>query len=332
LFLILCGSYVGFMEREVLGRASPLFGRRTGQILLRPFRFAEAGGFHPSYSETERARAYFVCGGVPLYLRAFDATRSVEQNVVAAVLDEYGPLFREPDFLIREELREVETYHAVLNVIAAGKTAVGEIASAAGVGERALHYYLQQLMELGYVRRRHPLTGSTPNRRHVRYDLDDPLLRFWFRFVFPNTSYLAAAGPERAFKDLIRPGLDAYFGSCFERLCRETLPDVYRAEGVTAAFEVGEYWDRSTQIDVVGLRDDGVTDIGECKWGTLRSPNALSAEIEAKVPAYPNPRNATIVRRAFVRAAPATIRSSAKSRAGTDVRWHTLEELARGGT
>jgi AAA+ ATPase superfamily predicted ATPase len=35
--LIVCGSYMGFMEREVLGRESPLFGRRTAQIQLRPF-------------------------------------------------------------------------------------------------------------------------------------------------------------------------------------------------------------------------------------------------------------------------------------------------------
>ena len=42
MLLILCGSYVGFMEREVLGRKSPLFGRRTGQILLRPFGYREA--------------------------------------------------------------------------------------------------------------------------------------------------------------------------------------------------------------------------------------------------------------------------------------------------
>src|SRR6202011_826321 len=30
MFLILCGSYIGFMEREVLGKKSPLYGRRTG--------------------------------------------------------------------------------------------------------------------------------------------------------------------------------------------------------------------------------------------------------------------------------------------------------------
>lgn len=319
--LILCGSYVGFMEREVLGRESPLFGRRTAQIQLRPFRFAEAAAFHPGYSDTERARAYFVCGGVPLYLRAFEAPLSVEQNIRRVVLDEYGLLYREPDFLLREELREVETYHAVLTAIATGRSAATDIAAAASVGDRALQYYLQQLIALGYVRRRYPLTGSRPNPRAVRYDLDDPLLRFWFRFVFPNTSYLAAAGPERAFANLIAPGLDAYFGSCFERLCREALPAIYRAEGVTAPFEVGEYWDRTAQIDVVGLREDGVTDLGECKWGAVRSAAALAAEIEAKVPAYPNARNATIVRRLFVRLAP-------RSRGARDtVRWHTLADL-----
>jgi AAA+ ATPase superfamily predicted ATPase len=54
------------MEREVLGKESPLYGRRTGQILLRPFAFPEAAAFHPGYSAVDKATAYFICGGVPL--------------------------------------------------------------------------------------------------------------------------------------------------------------------------------------------------------------------------------------------------------------------------
>ncbi|MEK7675519.1 MAG: ATP-binding protein [Verrucomicrobiota bacterium] len=54
--LILCGSYIGFMEREVLGRRSPLFGRRTAQILLRPFSHLEAARFHPRLSTVDQAR------------------------------------------------------------------------------------------------------------------------------------------------------------------------------------------------------------------------------------------------------------------------------------
>ena len=229
--LILCGSYVGFMEREVLGRRSPLFGRRTAQILLRPFGYREAAGFHPGYSVVDRARTYFLCGGIPYYLQFFSDRVSVEKNIERQLLEEHAALYREPDFLLREELREMESYHAVLLAIAAGDRTVRAISKKTEIGERSLHYYLKQLTELGYVHRRYPMTGRRTVGRTVRYDLDDPLLRFWFRFVFPNSSYGIQMGPARAFRDRIRPNLPSYFGSCFERLCQEALPRLYQREG-----------------------------------------------------------------------------------------------------
>ena len=90
--LVLCGSYVGFMEREVLGRKSPLFGRRTAQIHLKPFGFREARQFHPAYSLADAARTYFICGGVPLYLQEFDGSRSVEKNITDNLLAEHSTL------------------------------------------------------------------------------------------------------------------------------------------------------------------------------------------------------------------------------------------------
>lgn len=319
--LILCGSYIGFMEREVLGRKSPLFGRRTAQIPLKPFGYQEAALFHPRYSRTDQARTYFLCGGIPLYLERFSADRSIESNLAAELLDEYAPLNREADFLLREELREVTLYHAILTALAAGYGTIQEIARQAGPDPRNLSYYLQQLMELGYVERRYPLTGEPPAVRAVRYDLADPLLRFWFRFVFPNTSSIRHMGPTRALRDLIRPHLDAYFGQCFERLCREALPWLYQKEGVTAPFEIGAYWSKTTQIDLVGLRDDGWTDLGECKWGTVRSARVVEEELERKVREYPNRRGATIGRRIFAR------QEGLKGAGGDGVRWHSLEDL-----
>ncbi len=324
--LILCGSYVGFMEREVLGRHSPLFGRRTAQILLRPFGFREAALFQPGYSRVDQARAYFLCGGVPLYLKRLSDQRSIESHIVAELLDEYAPLYREGDFLLREELREVDVYFAVLTALAAGKATAAEIASASGIEARSLHYYLQQLLDLGYVRRRHPLTEDRPSPKSVRFDLADPLLRFWFRFVFPHTSAVRHQGPRTAFEHLIKPHLDAYFGLCFERLCQEALPGLYVREGVTAAFEVGEFWSKETQIDVVGLRQDGWTDLGECKWGPVRSPKALEAELTTKLPLYPNRRNATLGRRIFTRK---PVPAAARAAAAPAARWHDLEELYR---
>lgn len=319
IFLILCGSYVGFMEREVLGPRAPLFGRRTGKIFLQPLTYRVAAEMHPRWSLRHRAEAFFICGGIPAYLRAFDDAKSVEANVRDLLLDDLGTLRREPEFLLREELREVDRYHAVLNAIATGKVSASEIAAHAGMKEGGgINYYLQQLMALRYVDRKRPLFGGKPKRTQTRYVLEDPIMRFWFRFVFPHESYLERAGAAAMFRDRVRPELPSYFGACFERLCRDAMKDIYVRDEIPG-WEVGEYWDKDVQIDVVGLREDGYTDLAECKWGAVRSPKTLVREVQSKARRFPNPRDDSIGLHAFVRKKPA--------KPPAEVSWHDLEDL-----
>lgn len=322
IFLILCGSYIGFMEREVLGKKSPLYGRRTGQILLKPFGYREAAAFHPGTSLVQQAMTYFICGGIPLYLRFFDAKKSILQNIEQALLSEQAPLYREPDFLLREELREVEKYYLILMALAGHSLSNREISRHTGIDDRNLHYYLDQLQGLGYVGKRHPLTAQAPKKRDVRYQLLDPLLRFWFHFIYPHTSLIAQVGPQRAATQVIQPRLEAYFGICFEFLCREALPVLYEREQVFTAYEVGSYWSAQTQIDVVGLRQDDWIDLGECKWGVVPSLPALVAELEKKVEHYPGARSATIGRRLFLRE-----HKSSRKISTERVRVHSLADL-----
>jgi AAA+ ATPase superfamily predicted ATPase len=321
LLLILCGSYMGFMEKEVLGRESPLFGRRTAQILLRPFSYQDAGQFHPQISIDERAMIYFLCGGIPYYLRFFSSADSIPTNIRRQLLNEYAALFREPDFLLREELKEIEKYCGILFALASGAPNAQQITAKTGISERNLHYYLQNLIDLGYVARKHPLTERPPSPRHVHFKIEDPLLRFWFRFVYPHQAFLSQNGPDRMFTDQIAPHLDAYFGECFERLCREAVPALYRQEEVSGSFTVGEYWDARTQIDVIGLRTDNRVDLGECKWGRVRSVPPVETDLSDRISRYPNPSNATLQGRVFCRHAPA------KSAAPHRHRWHTLADL-----
>lgn len=322
MFLILCGSYIGFMEREVMGKKSPLYGRRTGQILLKPFDYRESARFHSDASLTQRAATYFICGGIPLYLRFFESRYSVVQNIERVLLSETAPLYREPDFLLREELREVEKYYSILMALAGESLPSRELARRAGIPDRSVSYYLEHLSNLGYVGKHYPLTHQPPKVRNVRYRILDPLLRFWFRFIYPHTSAIAQIGAQQAAVRLIQPSLESYFGGCFEALCREALPVIYAREGVSAPFAVGSYWDTQVQIDVVGVRQDGWVDLGECKWGTVKSLASVSHELEMKVTRYPNTRAATIGRRLFLHSP-----KTATKAAPEGLRIHTLEDL-----
>lgn len=324
LMLILCGSYMGFMEKEVLGKKSPLFGRRTAQILLPPFNYLEAGRFHPRWSPADRAMIYFICGGIPYYLRFIDEHDSVPTGIRKNFLTEYSALFREADFLLREELTEVRQYHGILMALAAEASSPAAISRATGVPERSLYYYLQHLIALGYVARRYPLAVRKPTRTSVRFAIDDPLLKFWFRFVYPNMSFIQQMGAEAAYSHLIARHLPAYFGLCFERLCREALPNIYRREDVRAEFKIGQYWDKQRQIDLVGIRGDNRIDLGECKWGAVKSAGALEREVADKFAGYPNPKNYSIQPRIFCQTKP-------RSAVADHIRWHTLDDIYADG-
>lgn len=63
LFIILCGSYMGFMEKEVLGSKSPLFGRRTGQLHMKPFDYRTSMKFLDGFDVEDKLKLYGAFGG-----------------------------------------------------------------------------------------------------------------------------------------------------------------------------------------------------------------------------------------------------------------------------
>jgi AAA+ ATPase superfamily predicted ATPase len=166
-----------------------------------------------------------------------------------------------------------------------------------------------------------PLLPGRAPRTAVVYRIADPLLRFWFRFVEPHWSTLRRFTPHQAFEQIVAPQWDAFCGEGFERMCREALPLLYGSEHVGGRFEVGEYWDRAVQIDVVGLRADGWIDLGECKWATRAAPAQTARDLVARATRYPA-AGRTVRHRLFLRSAPRT--------ALPDVAVHDLRALYDG--
>lgn len=61
--VILCGSLVTLMSAQVLNYESPLHGRRTAQIHMRPLPFRFYGDFFENKNRRELVEFYSVTGG-----------------------------------------------------------------------------------------------------------------------------------------------------------------------------------------------------------------------------------------------------------------------------
>jgi len=267
--LIFTGSSFSVMDAAVADPRAPLYGRRTAQLEVQPMSFDEVSAFYPGWSFEQRAVAYGLFGGVPAYAEQAARHESPGAAAHALALSPAGPLFAEPEFLVREELRDPGAYFAILHALAAGKTRPNEIAREAGIPHASVGKYLDVLRRLRLVRRETPLTEARPERsRKGIYLLADPFLRFWFRYVYPNRSALEAGRSREVLETVVLPDLDTFMGQPYEQICRQhLLADGSRLLG-WQPLRVSRYWDSRTEIDLVAVDAAGENAAFiECKWG-----------------------------------------------------------------
>jgi AAA+ ATPase superfamily predicted ATPase len=271
LMLVLCGSYIGRMETEVLGYQAPLYGRRTASTLLRPLDLPSSALFFPRYNPDDQFLAWAILGGMPYYLYTFDDQQDLFTNIRNQILNtQSGTLFSEPRLLLMEELREPRNYFSILRAIAQGRTRLNEITQASGVGEvNSVSRYLDILQQMRLVTRRVPATESQPEKsKKGLYQIDDHFLRFWFRYVHPNQSSLDLGLIEQILDQRIRPDLDNFAAAAFEEAARAYIAKLAQTGRLAFLPErIGAWWDRSAEIDVLAIsQSEKAALLGECKW------------------------------------------------------------------
>lgn len=260
LFLILCGSSLSMMYRDVLSYRAPLYGRRTGQIHLKKLGFKDTTDFFEKPFE-EIINIYAICGGVPAYLNEFREKRPLFQLVEEKILAKNVILREEVPFLLRQEFRDPKIYMAILSAISLGFRNLGKIISYCGLGSKTgIMPYLHALEALGHIKREVPVTEGARSRKGL-YFINDRFFEFWFKFVRRNYDLV-----ERDVKkavEKIRPEFGEHVGFVFEDVCKEALLEL----GTPTFTKIGRWWRRGEEIDIVAL-DEKEKQIlfAECKW------------------------------------------------------------------
>ena len=271
--LILSGSSIRFMEEEVLGEKSPLFGRRTASIDLQPFDYKDSALFVPGYGCEQKAIVYGVTGGVAKYLEQFDDKKSLDANIKRLYFSSSGYMVDEPVNLLRQEFRSIASYMSVIENMAKGATKMNEISQKTGMQTAALSKTLTNLMAVRMVSKFVPILNEK-SKNQSGYVIEDSMFAFWYRFVLPARDAIEVGAGDVYYDTQVKPFLHDYMGSVFEKMCRHyTLVSGLSGSLNTIITTVGKWAGSDAQkkipsdIDVVGInKTTKEAVIGECKF------------------------------------------------------------------
>jgi AAA+ ATPase superfamily predicted ATPase len=285
LFLILCGSSMSFMERQVLGYKSPLYGRRTAQYKLLPFDYLESAEMLPGFTCEEKIILYSITGGIPEYLSRIDNTLSLQENVRDLFFAPSGRLFEEPSNLLKQELKFPETYNAIITAIAEGSSKLNEIATKAYIETSQCSKMLSTLISLGLVCKEYPIT-ETKSKRPI-YRLDDWMFIFWYRFVMPELSRITAGLGETVCGEVFAEQLGSHTGRAYEECAKQYMWRALKEKKLPVVFrKIGRWWGnnpkerREEEIDFIAFAGEKAI-FGECKWRNAQiNENVLESLIQ----------------------------------------------------
>ena len=249
--IVLCGSAMSFIERDLLSEKNPLYGRTTGIYKLKPLPFKDAQKFFPSYSAEEKIVAYAILGGIPHYLKQFNKNLSLAENVKKNILRRGCTLYNEVEFLIKQELREPAVYNTIIEAIALGNNSFNDILTKTQIEKSKLSVYIKNLIELYIVEKEFPALSkdkAKSNSYGGSYILTDNFFRFWYSFAFRNLTDLENDDADGVWENNIVGTLHHFASKSFEQLSIEYIYSQNKAKALPfRVSSASRYWGKTNQ-------------------------------------------------------------------------------------
>lgn len=267
LWLAMSGSIAAAMRHIFDDASEPLFGRQDLSLVLQPFPPALLReiflDFSPQGSPDDLLVFYAITGGIARYVTFLaESTPLTREGLVNLVFSPEGGFLRSDGAtLLANEFRlESPLNEGILRAVAGGATKWSELVQSQN-GQNISGCMDRLEKRYGLLRKVTPLFSDSP--KGGCYEIRDPYLRFWFRFIEPlKFQTLAERGNWSMLRRLCLADLDHFTSRTLEEWFRE----IYIASPQWT--QIGRWWDRQgrNEIDLVALNElDGCSEIAEVK-------------------------------------------------------------------
>lgn len=289
--IILTGSNVSFMEKEIKDSKAPLYERNTFQLQLFKFAWNEALIPLKNIDNYEKAKILALTNTYPLYLSLIDDSLSFEDNLNNLFYDRSAAFIDDPSKLFTASIAEHGFYASILSCISNNINTINGIANNLNSETGKVSKYMNELLDAGIVKKKSIFNSS----RQTYYMINDPMLAFYYRFIRENVE-LIKLGYGEQIKKKQKNAIDDFIHHYFENECVEYLSYLSKKGLLNDLYiEFQNYkvensaLNRSIEIDIVSSCGDNLL-IGECKLTTnkRKMKDYLDMIEDTSVPPFSN--------------------------------------------
>jgi AAA+ ATPase superfamily predicted ATPase len=292
LFFLISGSDVGMLKNELEDHNSPLYKRRTFEMNVTKLKYSESLEYLKNVDNETKIKYLSFTSTYPYYLSAMDYDIPFEDNIKRLLFNEYGTFFTLPDQLLSNSLNTQDVYNAILYAVSKRKRSNKEIAEYIHEDEAKVSKYIKTLLQSELLDKRETYNG---NKKTVYYEIGDPMLRFWYMFIFNNMEKIRMNG-EFVYNNL-QEDIKQFICYGFEEVSRLYM-DELNSKGllgnIFAPFKPYKVeksiLNRSIEIDGLS-NDDEKLIVMECKYRKEKFTLSMLKHLEESASVFPSKYN-----------------------------------------
>ena len=289
LFFLISGSDVGMLKNELEDHNSPLYKRRTFEMNVTKLKYSESLEYLKNVDNETKIKYLSFTSTYPYYLSAMDFDIPFEENIKRLLFNEYGTFFTLPDQLLSNSLNTQDVYNAILYAVSKRKRSNKEIAEYIHEDEAKVSKYIKTLLQSELLDKRETYNG---NKKTVYYEIGDPMLRFWYMFIFNNMEKIRMNG-ELVYNNL-QEDIKQFICYGFEEVSRLYM-DELNSKGllgnIFAPFKPYKVeksiLNRSIEIDGLS-NDDEKLIVMECKYRKEKFTLSMLKHLEESASVFPS--------------------------------------------
>ncbi|WP_029232735.1 ATP-binding protein [Butyrivibrio sp. VCB2006] len=269
ILFILESHDINWVENTMVATLGKNAGVIAGCRKLKPLSFSEIRAYFPTMSYKDAVMAYSVLGGRTRLWKYFDEKLSFKENICKNLLNDNSFLYGEAIRLTEQNLRETAVYHTLLAEMARGVNKLNDLYHVTGFSRAKISVYLKTLIHHDFVYKADSF-GSAGRENVMKgvYKICDPMVLFFFKFVYPNQTDLMLMPNEKFYDIFISAGMQDYLHVPFKAICREYIFKLEeRGQFPFEISEDGEWNGKEGDIDIIVQSDTGDTALGMCFWG-----------------------------------------------------------------